>query len=91
MKAVDYFRRAYQDPLFREQKLDDLRYLRNVALGLFVFVAVFACGTAIYIGMEDGWKAALLGTGAIWIGPLILSRGHADEGVIAKRRTVWRC
>ena len=59
MKAVAYFRRAAQDPAFRHQKLDDLRYFRNVSLGLLIFTAIAGSGFTLYIGLEEGWHSAL--------------------------------
>jgi hypothetical protein len=73
MKAVDYFRQAYRDPVFRQQKLDDLHYLRNVSLGMLVFVTILACGTAVYICWEEGWRVAIEGAGVLWFSMIVLS------------------
>ncbi len=73
MKAVDYFRRAQDDPVFRHQKLGDLRYLRTVTLGLLVFVAVLAGSTAIYLGWEEGWRAAVDGVSQLWFSVILLT------------------
>lgn len=70
MKAVDYFRRAAQDPAFRAQKLDDLRYFRTVSLGLLVFMVMVDCGCALYIGLDEGWRSGLE-AGALWF-PIVI-------------------
>ena len=71
MKAVDYFRRAQDDPVFRHQKLGDLRYLRTVTLGLLVFLAALAGGEALYLGCKEGWQAAVDGVGRLWLSTII--------------------
>jgi len=56
MKESEYFRRAYRDSVFRQAKLDDLRYYRAVSLGLLVFSALIAGILVVSIGFGEGWK-----------------------------------
>jgi hypothetical protein len=75
MKTVDYFRQAAQDPAFRAQKLDDLRYFRTVSLGLLVFMVVVDCGCALYIGLEEGWHSGFE-AGAMWF-PIVVVNAYS--------------
>ena len=69
---MDYFRQAQQDPAFRRQKIDDLRYLRTVSLGLLVFLSVLASASTLYIGWEEGWKAAIESAARRWFIGIVL-------------------
>jgi hypothetical protein len=72
MKAVDYFRQAQQDAAFRRQKIDDLRYLRNLSLGVLVLLSVVASVSTLYIGWEEGWKVAIEGAARLWFIGIVL-------------------
>ncbi len=74
MKQSEFYRRAASDPAFRRQALDDLRYFKQVGLGLTCFCGAIAFGIFLYSGWthrewnrggEMLFVAAL--TGSTWL------------------------
>jgi hypothetical protein len=54
MDLKTYFRRAYQDPAFRNEKLKDLRQFKSVNLTLFGFSTALGIVVTLYCGFTDG-------------------------------------
>ncbi len=68
MKSPEFYRRAREDAAFRREKLEELRYFRNVGAGLIGFCLVFAAGFSTYTGVSEGrWDS---GAGLVLVAAL---------------------
>jgi hypothetical protein len=83
MKEIDYFRQAYQNPAFRRQKLSDLIYYRTVSRGMFWFFTALTVGGTVYIGVEEGWRAAAESIGQFGFPVVLLSAwSYSRHGIL---------
>lgn len=54
MSDTELFKRAATDTAFRQAKLDDLRYFKNVGTGLVAFCVVLGAAFSLYGGLSAG-------------------------------------
>jgi hypothetical protein len=83
-KLAEFYRRAEEDPVFRDKKLKDLRSNRNVVLGFSLFLAAVGAAQGIYDGINgEGW----LNLNEL-LGPLYLASGIWLRTIFTRRIAV---
>jgi hypothetical protein len=54
MKELEFYKRAASDTAFRRAKLEDLRYFKQVGMGLIGFCVAVALAFSVYGGLTAG-------------------------------------